>query len=425
MHKLGFTVFLLFFTVFCEAQLPTLAKESDSVAKDSIIKLDYLSSLLNGYFPTNYFDFDIKYLLKYNQYEAIRLGLGGTTNNHFSKKLRLGGYVAYAFKDHNFKFSVNGSVRVNEKKNTWLKAAYTSDLQETASTAFVVDGRVFQLFEPRLLNIDLFYHHQTTSIGLQNDLSPHLLSEIQLANSFIEPTYNYGYILNNHIYSTYHISTAIVCLQWSPFSIFERTTGRPRETVVGYPKFTFQATKSFSDVLGGDFNFIKFDFRTFFKFVHNNKTNTEFILTSGIALGDTPLTHLYHAYPNNITKETILQRFTVAGLNSFETMYFNEFFLFKFLTLQGRHYFKPFYESKWSKPQLAIVSRFALGNMKNKARHLGLSFDTLEKGYFESGIELNKLLFGFGLSFTYRYGSYHLSHEADNMALKFTFNITL
>lgn len=425
MHKIGFTAILLFFTVLCKAQLPTLSKETDTVVQDSIIKLDYLSSLLNGYFPTNYFDFDIKYLLKYNQYEAIRIGLGGTTNDHFSKKVRLGGYGAYAFKDHTFKYSIKGAVRVNEQKNTWLKAAYTNDIQETASTTFLVDGRVFQLFEPRQLNINLFYRHQTTSIGLQNDLSPHLLSEIQLANSYIEPTYDYGYVLDNRVYSTYHISTAVACLQWSPFSIYERTTGRPKETVIGYPKFTLQATKSFSDILDGDFNFVKFDFRTLLKLKHDNETKTEFILTSGIAIGDTPLTNLYHAYPNNITKETILQRFTIAGLNSFETMYFNEFFSDKFLTLQGRHYLKPFYETKWSKPQLILISRFALGNMDHQNRHLGLTFNTLEKGYFESGIEINRLLFGFGFSFTYRYGSYHLSHEADNMAFKFTFNITL
>ena len=63
--------------------------------------------------------------------------------------------------------------------------------------------------------------------------------------------------------------------------------------------------------------------------------------------------------------------------------------------------------------------------MKNINRHEGISFNTLEKGYTEAGFELNKLLFGFGLSSTYRYGAYHLPEEEDNIAIKFTFNITL
>ena len=63
--------------------------------------------------------------------------------------------------------------------------------------------------------------------------------------------------------------------------------------------------------------------------------------------------------------------------------------------------------------------------MSNIDRHQNLDFNTLDKGYTETGFEINKLLFGFGLSATYRYGAYHLPKEEDNIAVKFTFNITL
>ena len=63
--------------------------------------------------------------------------------------------------------------------------------------------------------------------------------------------------------------------------------------------------------------------------------------------------------------------------------------------------------------------------MGNTERHQQITFNTLEKGFTESGLEINKLLFGFGLSFTYRYGAYHLPKLEDNMALKFTFNVSL
>ena len=63
--------------------------------------------------------------------------------------------------------------------------------------------------------------------------------------------------------------------------------------------------------------------------------------------------------------------------------------------------------------------------MRNKSRHQNITFNTLNHGYTESGFEINKLLFGFGLSATYRYGAYHLPKVEDNVALKFTFNITL
>ena len=74
---------------------------------------------------------------------------------------------------------------------------------------------------------------------------------------------------------------------------------------------------------------------------------------------------------------------------------------------------------------MVLISRFALGNMSNIDRHQGLTFGTLSKGYSEAGLEVNKIVFGFGLSFAYRYGAYHLPKFEDNVAIKFTFNLTL
>ena len=148
-------------------------------------------------------------------------------------------------------------------------------------------------------------------------------------------------------------------------------------------------------------------------------------MVGGVASGDIPLTHLYHAYPNNINKETVMQRFSVAGINSFETMFFNEFFSDKFATLQYKYFLKPFYVTDRYKPQLVLITRYGIGDTKYPERHEGVTFSSLKKGYTESGFEINKLLFGFGLSFTYRYGAYHLPQIDDNVAFKFTFNLTL
>jgi len=74
---------------------------------------------------------------------------------------------------------------------------------------------------------------------------------------------------------------------------------------------------------------------------------------------------------------------------------------------------------------MVLISRYALGNINNTQRHENINFNALNKGYTESGLEINKLFFGFGLSLTYRYGAYHLPQEQDNMALKFTFNVTI
>lgn len=414
------------FTMFCAySQINTVSKDTSTVQQDSIRRSEFIKQLGNGYFPTKYVDIDLRYLIKYNQYEALRSGLGGITNDNFSTKYRLNGYVVYGFRDHRYKYSVGGGVKLFPKTNTWFNISYTDDIQETGSSKFLTDKRFFQFFEPRLLNIDLFYKYVSPAISIEHQISPKLITETQFSVSNINPTYNYQYLVDNTLYSEFNLSTAIVSLQWSPFSNYELIDTKLKETQVGFPKFTLQYTKSFKNILKGDFNFSKIDFRTIYEIKYNKASFSRFVLTAGIAQGDAPLTHLYHAYPNNINKETILQRFSVAGIDSFETMFFNEFFSDRFTTLQFRHYFKPFNISTRYKPQLVLISRYAIGNMNHIYRHQNVSFNTLSKGFTESGFEINKLLFGFGLSFTYRYGGYHLPELADNVAAKFTFNITL
>ncbi|HKK11804.1 MAG TPA: hypothetical protein VJ945_03170, partial [Flavobacteriaceae bacterium] len=265
----------------------------------------------------------------------------------------------------------------------------------------------------------------TKAIGIEHKLATNLFSEMQFSFSKIDPTYDYTFAVDGKSYDQFDISLSELSLQWNPFNTYETVDKKPVEISKGYPQFTLQLTKSFKDVAGGDFNFFKTDFRTIYKLYYNSDVFSEVTLVSGIALGKTPLTHLYHAYPNNITKETILQRFSVAGINSFETMYFNEFFSDRFATLQIKHYVKPFKITERYRPQLVLISRFALGDMHNVERHQNISFGTLNKGYSEAGFEVNKLFFGFGLSFAYRYGAYHLPRTEDNIAFKFTFNVTL
>lgn len=422
MIKRGLFVFFLILTISAHSQI---SKDSTDIARDSIKKNAFLKQLGNGYFPTKILNFDLRYLVKFNQYEGFRTGLGGVTNEGFSEKYKVNSYVVYGFVDKKTKYSIGGGFRVNPSTKTWVNLSYTDDLQETGSSSFLTDGRKFSFFEPRLLNIDLFHKHITSTLNLEHEISSKLYSETEFSISNIRPTYDYQYLFNGTSYGSFETSIAKIALEWSPFNVIEKNDKKAKTIKNGYPKFTLQYTKSFKDVFSADFNFSKLDFRTIYKLNHNESSFSYLTLSAGIARGDAPLTHLYHAYPNNITKQTILQRFSVAGVNSFETMYFNEFFSDRFATLIFKHYLKPFHISKHFNPQLVLITRYAIGNMNNISRHQNVSFNTLDKGYTESGFEINKLLLGFGLSLSYRYGAYHLPRTEDNLAFKFTFNITL
>ena len=424
MSKSFFLFAFIIFFIPLQGQ-PLIEKPTDT-EQDSIKKEAFLKQLKKGYVSTKYFSLYLRYLIKYNKYEGVRTSIGGITTNNFSKKYHIKSYIAYGFNDNALKHSTSLSFRLAKKTNSWLNLSYTDDLQESGSTTFLTDKRYFQLSQPRLLNIDLFHKHITKLITLEHNISPKFLTETQLGISDIDPTYNYGYNLNGNILNTFRISTAKIAFQWSPFSTFKTSKEKHLKTTKNsYPKFSFQYMKSFKNIFKSDFNFYKINFRTIHQIGHIEKGLSEIVLVSGITNGNTPLTHLYHTYPNNLNRDKILKRFSVAGLTSFETMYFNEFFSDKFAMLQLKYYLKPFNFSERFKPQLVFISRYAIGDIKTPENHQNVTFGSLNKGYNESGIELNKLFFGFGLSLNYRHGAYHLPNLDDNLAFKFTFNVTL
>jgi hypothetical protein len=170
-----------------------------------------------------------------------------------------------------------------------------------------------------------------------------------------------------------------------------------------------------------DFNFGKFDFRVEYQKQFLNNQLSSVLLETGYAFGDVPLTHLYNTSPNNISKNKIMQRFTVAANNSFETMFYNEFFSSKYATLQLKHSFQKLPISKSITPTLVLVTRTAIGNMDKPTQHTGFAYKTLDKGYLESGIELNNLIGTLGLDFFYRYGAYRLPDFEDNISVKLSF----
>jgi hypothetical protein len=173
--------------------------------------------------------------------------------------------------------------------------------------------------------------------------------------------------------------------------------------------------------LDNDFKFSKFDFRVEYEKKYLNGQKSAVLIEAGYAQGDVPLTHLYNTSPNNLNKDKLLQRITIAGKNSFETMYFNEFFSSEYALFQLKHGFKRVTLFKKVKPSLVLVSRMAWGNMKNPEQHVGISYKTLDKGYFESGIELNQIFKGFGLTGFYRYGPNQLMRFEENIAIKLSF----
>lgn len=384
-------------------------------------RLRLVRKLLLGYVPYGPVDVDLRYLLRYNDYEGFRLGMGGRTNESFSKKYQFNGYTGYGTKDGAFKYSAGTAIRLGDFSNTWMGISYTDDVQEIASTAFVIDKIPFRIYNPRPINISTFYNYNSWRGYVETKLFPKTESIWQITQSYIDPKFDYLYTVNGKTYANYQMTTAVASIQWNPFSDYLQTPKGRNEIEKGFPKFTFQFTRSLPQLVKNDFNFGKFDFRVEYQKQFLNNQLSSVLLETGYAFGDVPLTHLYNTSPNNISKNKIMQRFTVAANNSFETMFYNEFFSSKYATLQLKHSFQKLPISKSITPTLVLVTRTAIGNMDKPTQHTGFVYKTLDKGYLESGIELNNLIGTLGLDFFYRYGAYRLPDFEDNISVKLSF----
>ena len=407
------------------SQKTYLALDSISIKKRIESRILFGRKIINGYVPIGQFDLDLRKIISYNNYEGFRLGIGGVTNEHFSKKYKIDGYSAYGTKDGKFKYSIGAGTRLGKFSNSWIGISYTDDVREIASTVFAIDKRVFKIYDPRPINISTFYNYVSWKTYIETKIIPKTESIWELSKTVVEPKFNYTFNLNNKLYSVYNMATAMVSLKWNPFSDYMQTPNGKIEVEKRFPKFTFQFTKSLPKIAQNDFDFGKIDFRTEYEKKYLNGQKTSLLFEGGYAFGDLPLTHLYNTSPNNITKETIIQRITFSGKNSFETMFFNEFFSSEYAYFQFKHGFSRVTLFKKIKPSLVLVSRMAWGNLQKPEQHIGLDYKTLNKGYFESGVELNQIYKGLGLSGFYRYGPNQLLKFQNNIAVKISFVLDL
>jgi hypothetical protein len=417
----------------------TFAKDSvDKRKLKTYVSIDSLSNaeriehklflgkkIINGYFPVNVFDIDLRTIVKYNNFEGFRFGLGGVTNSKLSDTYKIGGYAAYGLKDSEIKYGITPSYLVNKKTETWISATYSDDVSELAQTSFVTDSRKFKLYDPRPINISTFYNVKTTAAIIESKIFTKLSSYFSLSHNEIQPLFDYTFVNKGVDYTKYTISSAMFAVQWNPFSNYMSTPIGIIEMEKRHPKFSFQYTQTLPNVLNNDFVFSKIDFKTFYEIPYLSGQKSSFLFQGGIAFGDVPLTHLYSVAPNNINRDAIIQRITFAGKNSFETMYYNEFFSNKYTSFQFKHTFNKI--NLWRKisPEFSIATRMAWGSINTENEHIGLPIKSLEKGFFESGIEANKIYNGLGLTAFYRYGPNQLPRFDDNLSIKISYFLDL
>lgn len=399
----------------------------DSLVQERKIerKLNVLRKFLDGKYATRILDIDLSQVANFNNHEGFRLGFGGETNHNLSRKFKLNGYAAYGNKDKEFKFHYGADIKLNQATDTWFGASYTNDIFEAGKPKLLFEEPNFSLVNPRNLNISQFYTYKVTEAHLHHNISPRLNSKLQFDFGDYVNEFNYTFISPTKLFSNYNLTKLTFALQWTPQSKYLKSPKGNFTIKESFPKLSLELTKSFDNILDGDFNYSKLNLSLEHQIKTIKSGSTEFLVKAGFLNGEAPLSHLYNVTPNHSLINPWRARINFSGTNAFETMLFNEFISDKFVSIQARQNFEKFRIGKKFKPKLSIITRFAIGDIENPQFHNGVNFSSMDKGYFESGLVLNQLFYGFGVSSFYRYGAYHFSKEVDNIAVKITYVIDL
>lgn len=399
----------------------------DSVASAENIdeKINKARSILKGFYPTKYININLGKIINLNSYEGLRLGIGGETNNQLSRFFRLESYLAYGISDTDFKYGFGTSFRLNKEKNTWIGTHYTNDLKEAASLNFILKRASFSPINPRNLNVSKFYNYKSFDAFINTDLQPNLEVKFQVSSTDYTPLFNYRYVDATRQLTQYKLSEATLGFQFNPNNEYMNSPVGKLKIATGYPQITLQLSQSFENVLKSDFHFSQINFRLLQKFEPLNVGSTSILFEGGIIFGDAPISHLFNATPNYTYKNPWAKRIKFAGTNSFETMGYNEFISDKFVAIHLKHNFNKFKLGNKFKPQLTLVTRFAIGTIEHAEYHQGMAFKDLNKGFMESGFALNNLFKGFGMSSFYRLGSYQNKEWSDNLSIKLTYKFDL
>lgn len=396
----------------------------DSIGKAEKLdaKLKVLEKITKGYFSWGFVNFDITKFLAYNHFEGLRVGLDIITNEKLASWFSVGGYIAYGTKDNDFKYGGRISLQPNMQSETQFQVFYSHDVSEVGSYSLLENKTLISTEYYRTIlinNMDKFDEYKAT---LKFRSLRYLKSEVFSRISDYNSTTLYRFNTIDTTLNTYTFRTfeAGIKLKYSYKEKFMKTVFGKYSLGSKYPILFLNVIKGLK-LYEGAFDYWKYEAKIYSSFNIKLLGKSTFNICGGFVDSPVPLTLNYNGYSN-------YGSFSVDAENTFATMRMNEFFSDRFLSFFFRHDFgKLLFKAGKFRPEISLCQNIGIGYFSKPEIHTGYSFNTMEKGYYETGIVFGNLLkqslIGMGIAVYYRYGPYGFTEPRNNFAIKLSFQI--
>lgn len=375
------------------------------------------------------FDLDLAKTVVYNKYEGYRLGLGAYTNEKLLENWTFGGFLGYGTRDAEWKYG--GEILYTISKNDEFKMGgkYQNNLIEVGN--YGLNASIQNMLNLRNFQAYLMDNVKQTSFTIEARSFRYLKWKMTLTQSATTPKYLSEFQDNGQVYIDYKDSNLQVDLRFGFKEKFISSFNQRLSVGSTYPVFSLSYAKGIKNVLNSDFNYDKIEVRIDQSFFTKNFGTTKYRLEAGVI--DNPL-----PYGLLFTGEgSYEKKYPYMIPNYFQTMRPYEFLSDQYTHLFLSHDFGGLlFKTGKFQPGLTLHNNFGWGTLsnKNKASNSLITYQTKEKVFMETGLQVDNVLkvnymnigyLGLGVGAYYRYGAYENPNSKDNFVYKFsaTFSI--
>ena len=367
------------------------------------------------------FDLNIVKMFRLSAMRGFYAGVDLSTNNSFSRHIRFNGFGGYWTRLRDFDYGLGA---------TWLmKPRYQMELGVKFAHVSSSMGEFGGFDEGGLLSEKAFRYTFYENVLVRGDQY-----EAFFNTRFAR--YFKAFVTFGHYNKSYHVqpseceeqgrfTNAELKLRFAYGERFKNTMTGLESLGTDYPVLWISYQHSFKGFLGEQYEFDRYKLQMEKDFRVGNMGVSSVLLQAGYATEGCPVMESFNIMGS-------YERFGLYSPGCFATIRENEFFCDRFVALFLSHDFQG---TLWSpntlyfKPQLSLVTHLGWGDMKNGKSFPERNFETMEHGFFESGIVVHGLLstptVTLGAGLFYRYGAYALPSIWSNFALKWAVTMSL
>jgi Family of unknown function (DUF5686)/CarboxypepD_reg-like domain len=401
-----------------------------------------VEALILGRIPVGKVDLLTNRFLRFNGYESVRLGVGAQTNRQLLSWLQADGYVGYGFRDRSLKYGVGLQLNLADRIGLTLRSSFEQDINEPGQANIPTGQNAFSGSQFRAFFANISDSTRRTHIELSGRPIRNLLVTVSGQTEWRNPTYAYRFVSDPDkaaalADSTFQTTQLSIGFRWARREQLTRIKDQDVLTQPSWPVLAARLTQGFSGVAGGQFDFTKLEARFDHSFPIRRLGRSTFQFIGGqIWAPALPYSYLFtgrgilaqggrqnkRSFSNSLVY--VPGYFQTVGLYEFTNdRYINLFYQHNL----GRVLFQT--HNKYFRPEFALVGNVGWGALRNPEFHKSVLIQSMEKGLFEAGLLVKRLLvlsvgnsqYTLGAGLTRRLGAYQSATENKNWA----FNLTL